>query len=118
VSNDITKLAKRALELDKDATPGPWEYTPLDDVDDWTVYNAEFTFVKQDDSGVPVSEEDGAFIAESRTLLPELAAAYLELKEKYDKAVRLLVRAAGEDYNYIDNDDIYDDVQDFLKESK
>lgn len=67
-------LAPIKERLEK-ATPGPWKFWPADNCDDWIVHNAQFTFVKQDDSGVPVSPEDGALIANAPTDLARLIAA-------------------------------------------
>lgn len=56
---DMGTLERLATE----ATPGPWKYIPDSEHDDWQIHNDEFTFVKQDDSGVPISKADGEFIA-------------------------------------------------------
>jgi hypothetical protein len=80
--------------LSEKATCGPWEFTKADDIDDWMIYNSQFTFVKQDDSGVPVSDDDGAFIAESRTAVPKLIAALeialeaLDFYAKHDSVIK------------------------------
>lgn len=67
-----SKLLDEMEKVATAATSGPWTYTPAGDGDDWMLYDKEFTFVKQDDSGVPVSKEDGTFIAHSRTWIPQL----------------------------------------------
>lgn len=66
------------LDARAKATPGPWKFTPADECDDWMIYNSEFTFVKQDDSGVPVSKEDGEFLVMACNRISALASA-LEL---------------------------------------
>lgn len=71
----MSKLFQDIRERLKLATPGPWKYVPADEHDDWMIYNSEFTFVKQDDSGVPVSKEDGTFIAHSPTDIARLLKA-------------------------------------------
>lgn len=68
-------------KLESAATPGPWKYSPADECDDWQVYNSEFTFVKQDDSGVPVSKEDGELLIASRNNYSRLLDAVEMLME-------------------------------------
>lgn len=67
------ELIDRARELDERATPGPWTFADGGYVEDAT----------QDPICEPWSnrKDNGLFIAESRTLLPALAAA-LEASEK------------------------------------
>lgn len=110
--NCLMAILNRAKELSKNATPGPWKYSPADKNDDWIVYNSEFTFVKQDDSGVPVSKEDGEFIAEARTLLPVLAESVEILLEALDFYANKESWTINEDYDgyinegWIDLDDV------------
>lgn len=82
MANKIDEIRKRL----KDATPGPWEYVPADDCDDWQLYNGEFTFIKQDDSGVPVSTEDGEFIANAPTDIDFLLGEVSRLKAELERA--------------------------------
>jgi hypothetical protein len=84
------------------ATPGPWVFHPADECDDWIIYNSEFTFVKQDDSGVPVSKEDGALIANAPSDLTYLLA----LVEKYRAALNNIYNTGtnGESYATIAGD--------------
>lgn len=84
MANKIDEIRKRL----KDATPGPWEYVPADDCDDWQLYNGEFTFIKQDDSGVPVSTEDGEFIANAPTDIDFLLGEVSRLKAELERAKR------------------------------
>jgi len=64
VSKQTKIISLDELErLAKEATPGPWHYTPETDSDDWTLHNDEYTFIKQDDSGVPIYDKDGEYIA-------------------------------------------------------
>lgn len=76
------------LEVEKKSTEKPWNYVPADESDDWMIYNSEFTFVKQDDSGVPVSKEDGDLIVLAANNFRRLAQDYkmmLEALEKINK---------------------------------
>lgn len=105
--DDITKLAKRALELSEKATKGPLVVSKIDDS-----YRMGVCFIGNEslvkapvilngsqstpgivccagcncDFGCPTpNEHDEAFIVESYTILPQLATLALELKEKYDE---------------------------------
>ena len=60
VTDNELKSLKAMAEA---ATPGPWHYNPDTADDDWELYNDEFVFIKQDDSGVPIPRADGEFIA-------------------------------------------------------
>lgn len=67
------------------ATPGPWEFTPASDGDDWELYNPITTeYIKQDDSGVPIAPENGKFIAAARTYMPKLIAVARAAKDHAD----------------------------------
>ncbi len=62
-------------EITEAATSGPWEYIKADDDDDWMLYNPITTeYIKQDDSGVPISDENGKFIAMARNKMEKLIA--------------------------------------------
>lgn len=78
----MKEFAIQAIERANDLDIGPWEYSPGDASDDWCVYNGEFTFVKQDDSGVPIADNVGEFWASSRTLVPQLAMCILMLLDE------------------------------------
>lgn len=73
--DDIFAAINEIRDARKAATPGPWKFTPADECDDWMIYNSEFTFVKQDDSGVPVSKEDGEFLVMACNRISALASA-------------------------------------------
>jgi len=61
--NRIDEIKERLSK----ATPGPWTYIPDSDSDDWQLHNSEYEYIKQDDSGVPISRENGEFIANAPT---------------------------------------------------
>lgn len=69
----MTKL-ERLLEIAGKATPGKWTYVPDNEADDWQLHNEKYTYIKQDDSGVPISPEDGQHIA---TFCPQLVQALI-----------------------------------------
>lgn len=90
MTDDITKLAKRALELSEKATKGPYTLQGAH-VHDEHCCVADCCAV-----GNPLQARENAnFFANARTILPQLATAYLELKEKYDEAVGLLIAIRG-----------------------
>lgn len=90
-----TELAKRALELAEKATPGPWEVIEKDGIysskkDDYNnPTEIVWETIPYENVGVR-STEDAHFIAESRTLLPALAEAVLDLEEKLKVAQNAL----------------------------
>ena len=61
------------------ATEGPWIFYPEDETDHWQLSDYQYTFFKQDDSGVPITKPEGDFIAHARTDVPML----LEMVEKF-----------------------------------
>jgi len=63
-------------------TPGPWTFTPADEIDDWTLHDSQFTFIKQDDSGVPVSDADGFLIAAAPDLF-DVVKEFVFLSEAF-----------------------------------
>lgn len=67
------ELIAEAKALDKAATPGPWDYNIGQGI------VAEFSQSSEDAMDNPVAtgrtDEDAAFIARARTLVPELVAA-------------------------------------------
>lgn len=87
---DLTRLKK----LCKAATPGPWTYIPDNDIDDWMLINSEHTCIKQDDSGVPISKNDGEYIAAAS---PETVTALIARVEKLEKAAKLHIRKGHND---------------------
>ena len=84
-NDDIKARVERARELDAQATRGPWGfYQPMEFPKDWRISTGPNEppywigrLTKAQASGLgsePPREEDARFIAESRTLLPALAA--------------------------------------------
>lgn len=74
------KMALRILELDKEATPGPW--LKLKTVGSCADIVAPHDPIVQEsliNSDSNVQDQD--FIAESRSLAPQIATAYLEALE-------------------------------------
>lgn len=95
--------AKLALELSEMATPGPWEsYNAMCCPDMGgisTTTRQGIMSVCQDKLGQyghPMDLKDAVFCSEARTLLPELATAYLELKAAHDKLLEKLPREYDE----------------------
>lgn len=111
---DATELAKRALELAKNATPDRWILHRDDDGEaDKIIFSTpQDTGCDENDEcyntvcTVPVekygygcawdSEGNAEFIAAARTLLPDIATAYLELKAAHDKLLEKLPREYDE----------------------
>jgi len=81
--DDIKKKLEEDLKWAEKATPAPWEYTEDNDVDDWSLYNPiTDEYIKQDDSGVPISIDNGVFIAHSRNTYEAKTRALLIAVEK------------------------------------
>lgn len=98
------ELAKRVLELAEKATPGPWAWdvAPIGVrglfsgkrgvVSNWLAY--------VDEADMVVGDADAEFIAQARTLMPELAKRLLEAEEELVIAYRgwrLDTRTTGDD---------------------
>jgi len=74
--NELREIAKRA-------TPGPWRYSPATFYEDWTIETPE-CFVKQEESDVPISDNDGRYIAAAN---PATVLELLDTIEKYKSAL-------------------------------
>lgn len=89
--SDPTETARRVLDLDKQATQGPWRWDPKRGTYEYNAQNVggfvaggaavcHFGNSEQyyPEQGEPPNEADRALIAEYRTAAPELARALLE----------------------------------------
>lgn len=84
------KLFQDVRDRLRAATPGKWRFSPASDAGDWELIarvGDDMIWVKQDDSDVPISKEDGELIANCPTDIAKLLSAL-------DEAVHTLERIA------------------------
>ena len=77
------QAAERILELDKEATPGPWEIANYTNYSGYSIWsNKEGCIAERWEPSTEFNREHhkgiADFIAQSRTLAPFIAAKYLE----------------------------------------
>ena len=83
----LTRLQELVAALDNETPKGPWFFIKADDLDDWQLHDDEYTFFKQDDSGVPITPEVGKFIVASRILIVAQMEIIKEMSEAFDKVL-------------------------------
>lgn len=94
-----TKLIAEARELDRKATPGTWVYNVTELSIDTQDENSAVVYALTDGQGYPmvsVHDNDAAFIARSRALIPELCDALEKAQEQNKQLMHEVCKLACE----------------------
>lgn len=100
--------AQRILELDKEAMPGPWARERS------SVILGEDPKNPGDDIYIDVGNKDAPFIAETRTLAPQVAARYLEAVELLKEVSQLFTRVTDESVPFDQQHEMFVKIERFL----